>query len=127
VLGPGGEEDADLIDGALGELSMFHESFGVYADGVLPTTATLPTGWRERLVAYAKPNTNGVTAHCLEPHDLVVAKLVAGRPKDHDFIAALFRADLIDLGLIAERLGLIDREDDEVERLRKVADGLAAR
>jgi hypothetical protein len=31
-----------LIDGAIGELSMFHQTFGYYAHGVDDTTATLP-------------------------------------------------------------------------------------
>jgi hypothetical protein len=33
---------SDLIDGAIGELSMFHQAFGYYAHGVDETTATLP-------------------------------------------------------------------------------------
>ena len=47
-----GDEGAmsDLIDGALGELSMFHSTHGVYAQGVSESTAMLPDGWRQRLV-----------------------------------------------------------------------------
>jgi len=41
---------ADLIDGSIGEASMFHATFGYYAQGVVETTAMLPGGWRERLV-----------------------------------------------------------------------------
>ncbi|MCC6215876.1 MAG: hypothetical protein IT376_13510 [Polyangiaceae bacterium] len=44
-------ERAELIDGSIGELSMFHETFGYSADGVGPQTATLPHGWERRLVA----------------------------------------------------------------------------
>lgn len=43
-------ELADLIDGTIGELSPFHETFGYYAHGVGRTTAVLPEGWEERLV-----------------------------------------------------------------------------
>ena len=39
-------ELADLIDGAIGELSFFHDEFGYYAQGVGPTTATLPAAGR---------------------------------------------------------------------------------
>jgi hypothetical protein len=66
-----------------------------------------------------------VTAHCLEAHDLVVSKLVAGRKKDHDFIEALFRANVADLDVVQTRLGLLDLSRDEVERLRQVARRLA--
>ena len=41
---------ADMIDGAIGELSLFHESFGFYAQGVSVRTAVLPNGWRDRVV-----------------------------------------------------------------------------
>lgn len=35
-------ELADRIDGAIGEGSPFHQKFGYYAQGVAPSTATLP-------------------------------------------------------------------------------------
>jgi hypothetical protein len=41
---------ADLIDGAIGEASSFHDAFGVYGQGVTLETATLADGWRDRLV-----------------------------------------------------------------------------
>src|SRR6185295_20424962 len=43
-------ERADIIDGSIGELSPFHQSFGYYAHGVSENTAVLPEGWRDRLV-----------------------------------------------------------------------------
>ena len=68
---------ADLIDGSIGEGSAFHESFGYYAQGVSPGTATLPSGWQRRLVKVANENTNGITGLCLEVHDLAISKYVA--------------------------------------------------
>ncbi len=72
-------ELADLIDGAIGELSPFHERFGYYAQGVGPETAVLPDGWQERLVKLQNEQTDLKLGWCLEPHDLAAAKLVAGR------------------------------------------------
>lgn len=43
-------ERSIVIDGAIGELSLFHTTFGYYAHGVDETTAVLPDGWRDRLV-----------------------------------------------------------------------------
>ena len=83
---------ADLIDGSIGEASMFHATFGYYAQGVVESTAVLPAGWRERLVRFETTATNGVVAWCLEPHDLWISKAIAGRPKDLDFCRALLRA-----------------------------------
>jgi hypothetical protein len=52
-------ERADLIDGSIGELSPFHDTFGYYAQGVGETTAVLPDGWRTRLVRLQSPGTRG--------------------------------------------------------------------
>ena len=54
-------ERADLIDGAIGEGSRFHEQFGYYAQGVGEATATLPRHWRNRLVRVKNANTSVVT------------------------------------------------------------------
>jgi hypothetical protein len=97
-------QDSILIDGAIGERSLFHETFGYYAHGVDETTAILPTGWRERLVPIRNENTRGATGWCLEVHDLAVSKLAAGREKDLGFLAALFRHGLAVRKLVGERL-----------------------
>ena len=80
---------ADLIDGSIGELSPFHDTFGYYAQGVSPTTAVLPADWERRLIAIKTPATLGATGWCLEPHDLALSKLVAGREKDLAFVAVM--------------------------------------
>lgn len=82
-------ERADLIDGSIGELSPFHDTFGYYAQGVSPSTAVLPANWEDRLIAIKTPATRGATGWCLEPHDLALSKLVAGREKDLRFVAAM--------------------------------------
>lgn len=88
-------EKADLIDGSIGELSPFHETFGYYAHGVGPDTAVLPMAWKSRLIKVANENTGGVTGWCLSPGDLAVSKLVAGRAKDLHFVRTMLSADLI--------------------------------
>ena len=86
---------------------MFHETFGYYAEGVTEATATLPDGWRDRLVRYESPATNDVVAWCLELHDLWLAKAVAGRPKDYEFCRALVREGFVDPDTLEERLDLM--------------------
>ena len=95
---------ADRVDGAIGELSRFHETFGYYAQGVSVTTAVLPLGWRERTVDFATPGAAPARARCLEPHDCVVAKLVAGRKKDRAFAAALIRERLVEPETLLARI-----------------------
>ncbi len=95
---------ADLIDGSIGEGSPFHETYGYYAQGVDDTTAILPRGWRERLVAVRNENTRGNTGWCLEPHDLVVSKTIAGREKDLLFLAGAARHRLVERDRLLARL-----------------------
>jgi len=86
---------ADLIDGAIGEESPFHEEFGYYAHGVGPETAVLPEGWKERAVVVTGAATQNVRALCLHPADLAASKLVAGREKDRQFVGALLRHGIV--------------------------------
>jgi hypothetical protein len=72
-----GDRKADQVDGAIGELSAFHETFGYYAQGVSVRTATLPAGWRDRLVLVESSSTAPGRGYLLEPHDCVVAKRAA--------------------------------------------------
>jgi hypothetical protein len=46
---------ADLIDGALGDASPFHRSFGSYAHAVGPETLVAPEGWQARLIRVEIP------------------------------------------------------------------------
>ena len=96
-------ERADLIDGAIGEGSHFHEQFGYYAQGVGENTATLPAGWRARLVRVSNANTGGVAGLCLEVHDLAISKYVAGREKDLTFNATLARHGMTRKATLLER------------------------
>ena len=88
-------DKAILIDGAIGEGSLFHQEFGYYAHGVAPDTATLPEGWEDRLVEFNVGDLAGTIGLCLEMHDLAFSKLAAGREKDLDFVKELFRHRLI--------------------------------
>lgn len=97
-------ERADLIDGAIGELSMFHDTFGYYADGVAPDTAVLPRGWASRSIAIRGPGTAGNTGWALEIHDLLVSKYVAGRDKDRRFAQCALAHGLASAATLEARL-----------------------
>jgi hypothetical protein len=97
-------EDADVIDGSIGEKSPFHTTFGYYAHGVAEETAVLPAGWKDRLIPLQTPSTGGATGLCLEAHDLAVSKLVAGREKDLSFVSALMARGLLNRSTVESRL-----------------------
>ena len=95
---------ADLVDGVIGEDSQFHRTHGFYGQGVSISVAVLPDNWFERVVIIEGSNTQPGRGLCLEPHDLVVAKLIAHREKDLEFAAALIDAGLVDTRTLTERL-----------------------
>ena len=82
------------------------------------STAVLPPGWRDRLVVLDTPGTEPGRGLCLEPHDLVVSKLVAFRDKDREFGAALLRAGLIDPDVLQARVAALDVSPAVDERMR---------
>lgn len=118
VEGDADGHKADLVDGSIGEASMFHETFGYYAQGVVESTAVLPEGWRERLLRFETPATNGVVALCLEAHDLWLSKAIAGRPKDVEFCSALIERGLVEPSELRRR---IDEVPDLDPRVREAA------
>lgn len=99
---PDGTKALD-VDGAIGELSLFHETSSYYAQGVEVSSAVLPEGWRDRVVPVTDASARPARAHCLEPHDLVVSKLVAHRQKDYAFAWALIQAGLVDVNTLLVR------------------------
>ena len=107
-------EKADLIDGAIGALSTFHDTFGYHADGVAPETASLPPDWMTRAVfSYV----GDITAICPDLHDLAASKCAAGREKDADYIRVLLRHKLVKLDTLIERIGLLDVAGNNVQHI----------
>lgn len=86
---------SEMIEGSLGRYSQFNQTYGYYADGVSPETATLPKGWETRLVKVCNENTGGAIGWCLEPHDLAFSKLAARREKDLAFVHELLRLRMV--------------------------------
>lgn len=105
---------AELVDGAIGELSAFHDTFGYYAHGVGPETSVLPEGWESRLVRVEGPGTAGAVGLCLEPHDLAVSKVLAGREKDLEYLRLAVSSGLLDRETLLRR---IDATSTDLERL----------
>jgi hypothetical protein len=109
---------ADAIDGSIGELSMFHETFGFYVHGLSIEAATLPMDWKERLIEVRGPTTYGNAGLCLEGHDLAASKLAAFRDKDREFVRVLLAERLVTAVILYERLATL--ELDQLERDRRI-------
>jgi hypothetical protein len=108
---------------AIGVYSTFHETFGYYVDPVDEKTATLPKGWKGRLVDLPPGDTEGVKGLCLEPHDLAIAKYVASREKDLQFTR-----ELAARGILGEErlLSLLDQTPVDEHVRNRIRDQIAA-
>ncbi|MGA8756591.1 MAG: DUF6036 family nucleotidyltransferase [Stellaceae bacterium] len=111
-------ERADEIDGAIGELSEFHQTFGFYAQGVSPETATLPAGWERRLIHLSGPGTEGATGLCLDVHDLALSKYAAAREKDIEFNRELVRHGIVSRRTLTRRVASMPIDDERKRLIR---------
>lgn len=107
-----GRAKADAVEGAIGEMSSFHEEYGIYAEGLHIDVATLPEGWQDRLVSWELQSSEPAQPHFLEPHDLAISKLAAGRPKDLDFVLALIRSRLLNAVELRKRVSMLPKGTD---------------
>lgn len=117
-------ERADEIEGSLGDGSYFDSSFGYYAHAVGPETAKAPAGWEDRLVPVRGENTGGATGWCLEAHDLVLSKCVAGRERDREFAQEALRHGLVEADELWRRSSDLPLPPAEIERIQRMLAGI---
>jgi hypothetical protein len=113
-----GRDKAHEVEGVIGEMSTFHETNGIYAEGVHIEVAVLPAGWKDRLVSWDVKSSKPAEPRFLDPHDLAVSKLAAGRQKDHAFVLSLIHSGLLDAALIHERASMLPSGTDPRVRER---------
>jgi hypothetical protein len=106
VIAPYDEEDlADQISLVLGEASDFDAEYGYYVQGVTSKTVECaPTDWKSRTVDI---KVGVIVGRCMDPTDLILSKLGAGRPKDLDFARAVAKLRLSNAKLLLNRLPLV--------------------
>jgi hypothetical protein len=112
-------DNVDVIDGALGELSLFHQTHGFYVHGLpIEEAITLPQGWQIRTKPiYDEIATRGKTGWCSEVHDIAASKLVAFREKDRDFVRVLLIEKMIVAETLTERIQMLPIDEQLREHL----------
>ncbi|HEX7058296.1 MAG TPA: DUF6036 family nucleotidyltransferase [Solirubrobacterales bacterium] len=120
-------ERGDEIEGSLGDGSYFDATFGYYAHAVGPETAVAPAGWEERLIPIRSENTGGATGWCLEVHDLLLSKCVAGRERDWEFVEEALRHRLARPDELRGRVDELPIDDSRREAVRQMLGGVIAR
>lgn len=107
---------ADRISWVLGEGSDFDIEHGYYAQGVSWSTPKFaPKNWHLRALPVRVASYTGL---CMEPHDLVLSKLGAGREKDLDFARAVVKLKLAGEKSLLERLDAVETTDEHRTLLR---------
>jgi len=118
------------IDGSLGDGSSFHDTYGYYAHGVGPETVVAPAGWDDRLVRVEIParvaQASGAIAFCLEIHDLVLAKCVAGRERDWDFAREALAAGLVETDELLGRVNGLPIPAPDQKHVRGMLEGIVS-
>lgn len=105
-----GRAKSNRVEAEFGELSDFHLEHGYYAEGVDVELAVLPVGWRDRLFHPEAATELPPDAWFLDKHDLAIAKLVAHREKDRQFVGALLDAGLLDVLTLRDRVDQLPTE-----------------
>lgn len=101
LMFPWDEELAWKIHRSVGADHDFDREHGYHADIVRPfATENFPPGWEARLL----PLDGLPEVFCLEPHDMAVAKLIAGRPKDLTLLTELLKNSHLSAATLRERL-----------------------
>lgn len=129
IFGAGKSEIREAISKRFGVFSKFQDERGFYADPLGLATVVLPTDWHKRLQPLRDEN-DQIVAHCVEIHDVAVSKLVAGRGKDHEFLASILASEIIDVNEFLKRTLLVRssvENDVLAERLTRLIEFLRTR
>lgn len=113
---------ADRISWVLGEGSDFDIEYGYYAQGVSWSTPQFaPRNWHLRALPVRVQRYTGL---CMEPHDLVLSKLGAGREKDLGFARDVARLGLVQYKTLLERLAAVEMTEAHLELVKQRIDVL---
>ncbi len=123
LYAPESEAMTDLVEGTLGEGSMFQDTFGYFAHGVGPDTATFPATWTARSRVVAIPGTDEATVRVPHPTDIAIAKLIAFRPKDIAFVSELMRCGFTTREQVRTALNEVAGEQERVQRALRWLEG----
>lgn len=111
------------LNNAVGKESLFYDHFGYYADIISPAAFNnFPPDFRERLV----PLEGCPRVFALDPHDMAVAKLFAGRPKDIRQLSFLLATNRLDEAKVPKLLWDTPMEEKWIVRTNAVLDQVVA-
>ena len=116
------EENSYVISSTFWEGSDFVEMYGIEIDGIQLDEIALPNGWQDRLklIEITPPYDDSlISVYALDIYDVAASKTVAHREKDRRWLKALFDANLVSMGEVADRLNEMDLDFEHFMSLRK--------
>jgi hypothetical protein len=123
IIQPFDEATGRTLNDAIGSDAEFAAQFGYHADIVRPfATENFPPDFESRLV----PLNGCPNVFCLDPHDMAVAKLMVGRPKDIALLADLARQQRLDLERVATLLRQTPLAEAMIVKTHRVLESVRA-
>ena len=113
------DEFSEMIAATIGKGSRFEQTFNYYGDGVSAKTARMPSDWAGRAKDMGGLGIEGVSVLVPDIDDIAIAKMMAWREKDKDWLRAGVRSQILDPDAMRRRLPLapvLDLPKVEVER-----------
>ena len=121
ILQPFDEATGRTLNDAIGGDAEFAAQFGYHADIVQPfATENFPPDFESRLV----PLDGCANVFCLDPHDMAVAKLMVGRPKDIALLTDLARQQRLNLEKLATLLRQTPMTEAMIVKTHRVLDAV---
>ena len=81
-----------------GELSAHHQHFNTAIDIVEESTIKAGKNWKDRCKKEIYNfESLSLEVNYLDPHDLVFAKMIAGREKDLEYVEEMFRCNILSI------------------------------
>ena len=109
----------DVVYATMGFGSRFAKTYTYYGDGVSSKTAIMPADWLARAKFVEGLGIEGVVVRVPDINDIALAKMMAWREKDRDWLQAGVRVKILDPRKMRERLALLPETDvpaSEIER-----------
>jgi hypothetical protein len=123
ILVPWEDETAKLLQRSIGKLSAFATQNGYYADFIRPAAFdNFPPDFRDRLV----PLEGCPNVWALDPHDMAVAKLWAGREKDLKLLSILLATDRLDEAKVRRLLWSVEMEEKWIVKTQRFLEEVVA-
>jgi len=119
VFEPWDEKLGLVLRESLGKESLFFDHYEYYADINRPVIFdNFPPDFRDRLV----PLEGCSNVWALDPHDMAVAKLWAGRPKDLKLLSILLATDRLDEAKVRRLLWSVEMEEKWIVKTNRFFD-----